>query len=118
MFTFCFFIILDRKSLIKVKHNLFLPIFIYGIHYRVQFMVLYKILKKILYKSRFLDLERIKIIYNNSNNKNCFAFRTIHFSNSFLERIMFDNRGLTVTLKFLRTRLQCFDSKMRKPLSL
>ena len=32
----------------------------------------------------------------NSNGKNCFAFRTIHFSNSLLERIMFDNRGLTV----------------------
>ena len=34
-----FFIILDRESFTKAKHNLFLPIFIYGIHYRVQFMV-------------------------------------------------------------------------------
>ena len=32
MFTFCFFfIILDRKSFIKIKHNILLPIFIYGI---------------------------------------------------------------------------------------
>ena len=38
MFTF-FFIILDRKSFIKIKHNLFLPIFIYGMQYTVQFMV-------------------------------------------------------------------------------
>ena len=26
-----FFIILDKKSFIKIKHNLLLPIFIYGI---------------------------------------------------------------------------------------
>ena len=64
--------------------------------YIIEYSLWYKILKKILYKSRFLDLERIKISYNNSNRKNCFAFRTIHFSNSLLERIMFDNRGLTV----------------------
>ena len=52
--------------------------------------------EKILYKSCLLDLERIKFIYINSNGKNCFAFRTIHFSNSLFERIMFDNRGLTI----------------------
>ena len=46
--------------------------------------------KKELYKSC------IKIIYINSIGKNCFAFRTIQFSNSLVERIMFDNRGLTV----------------------
>ena len=41
MFTlqYVFLIILARKSVIKIKHNLFLPIFIYGIHYKVQFMV-------------------------------------------------------------------------------
>ena len=43
----------------------------------------------------FLDLERIKIIYINSNGKNCFRFETNHFSNSLLERIMFDNQDLT-----------------------
>ena len=96
MFTlqYVFFIILTRKSFIKIKHNLFLPIFIYGIHYRVQFMV--QNTKKILYKSCFLDLERITTIYINSNGKNCFGFRTNRFSNSLLERIMFENRGLTV----------------------
>ena len=31
MFTFYFFHILDRKSLIKIKYILLLPIFIYGI---------------------------------------------------------------------------------------
>ena len=36
---YAFLIILARKSVIKIKHNLFLPIFIYGIHYKVQFMV-------------------------------------------------------------------------------
>ena len=36
---YVFFIILQKESFIKIKHNLFLPIFIYGIHYRVQFMV-------------------------------------------------------------------------------
>ena len=60
--------------------------------YIIEYSLWYKIQKKILYKSRILDLERIKIIYNNSNRKNCFAFRTI----SLLERIMFDNRGLSV----------------------
>ena len=33
MFTVRFFFILDRKSFIKIKHNIFLPIFIYGIQY-------------------------------------------------------------------------------------
>ena len=32
-------IILERKSFFKTKHNLFLPIFIYGIQYTVQFVV-------------------------------------------------------------------------------
>ena len=64
--------------------------------YIIEYSLWYKILKRILYKSCFPDLERIKIIYINSNGKNCFAFRAIHFSNSLLERIMFDNRGLTV----------------------
>ena len=41
-------------------------------------------------------LEQIKVIYINSNGKNCFGFRTNRFSNSLLERIMFENRGLTV----------------------
>ena len=36
---YVFFIILEKESFIKMKHNLFLPIFIYGIHYKVQFMV-------------------------------------------------------------------------------
>ena len=40
MFTFCFFfIILNRKSFIKIKHNLFLPVLVYGIQNTVQFMV-------------------------------------------------------------------------------
>ena len=47
-------------------------------------------------QSYFLHLERIKIIYINFNGKNCFGFRTNHFSNSLLERIMFNKRGLTV----------------------
>ena len=89
MFTFCFFIILDRKSFIKIKHNLFLPIFIYGIQNTVQFMELSS--KKICYKSCFLDLERIQIIYMKSNGKNCCEFGTYHFLNSLLQRIMFDN---------------------------
>ena len=50
-----------------------------------------------LYKSCFLELERIKIICINFNGKNCFGFRTIRFSNSLLERIMFENRGVTVS---------------------
>ena len=70
--------------------------------YIIEYSLWYKLLKKILNKSCFLDLERIKIIYINSNAKNCFAFRTIHFSNSLLERIMFDNRGLTVLLSLGR----------------
>ena len=49
-----------------------------------------------LYESCFLDFERIKINYIYSNGKNCFGFRTNRFSNSLLERIMFENRGLTV----------------------
>ena len=32
-------IILERKSIFKTKHYLFLPIFIYGIQYTVQFVV-------------------------------------------------------------------------------
>ena len=36
---YVFFIILDREFFFKVKHNLFLPIFIYGVHFRVQCMV-------------------------------------------------------------------------------
>ena len=52
--------------------------------------------KIIFYKSCFLDLERIKIIYINSNGKNCFDFRINRFLNSLPERIMFENRGLTV----------------------
>ena len=64
--------------------------------YIIEYSLWYKLLNKILYKSCFPDLERIKIIYINFNGKNCFAFRTIPFSNSLLERIMFDNRGLTV----------------------
>ena len=64
---------------------------VYSIHYSLWC----KIVKKIFYKSCFLDLERIKIIYINSNGKNCFY----HFSNSLLERIMFDNRGLIVAIR-------------------
>ena len=59
------------------------------IRYTVPFMVSNS--KKILYESYFLDLERIKIMYDNSNGKNCFRFGTNHFSNCLLERIMFDN---------------------------
>ena len=74
--------------------------------YIIQYSLWYKILKKILYKSYFLDLERIKIIYINFYGKNCFAFRTIYFWNSLLERIIFDNRGLTVLkIKQLANRL-------------
>ena len=64
--------------------------------YIMEYSLWYKIQKKYFTKSCFLDLERIKIIYINSNGKNCFAFQTIHFSNSLLERIKFNNRGLTV----------------------
>ena len=48
-----------------------------------------------LYKNCFIDLERIQIIYINSNGKNYFRFKTNHFLIS-LEWIMFDNLGLTV----------------------
>ena len=93
MFVF-FFIILDRKSFIETKHNLFPPIFVYGIQYAVQFMVQNN--KKILYKSCCQDFEWIKIIYFNSNGKNCVGFKTNHFLNSLLELIMFGNQRLTV----------------------
>ena len=36
-YSMFFLIILARKSVIKIKHNLFLPIFIYGTHNKVQF---------------------------------------------------------------------------------
>ena len=64
--------------------------------YIIKYSLWYKLLNKILYKSCFPDLKRIKIIYINSNWKNCLAFPTIHFSNSLLEWIMFDNQDLTV----------------------
>ena len=64
--------------------------------YIIEYSLWHKILKQNTLQKLFLDLERIKIIYINSNGKNCFAFRTIRFSNSLLQRIMFDNRGLTV----------------------
>ena len=79
-----------------MKYNIFLLIFVYDMQYTIKVMVHIKIVKKILYKSCFLDLERIEIIFIISNGKNCFGFGTNHFSNSFLERIIFDNRELTV----------------------
>ena len=53
-----FFIIVDRKSSIKIKQNLFVPIFVDGIQHSLWCKI-----EKILYKSCFLCLERIKIIY-------------------------------------------------------
>ena len=41
-------------------------------------------------------MKRIKIICINSNGKNRFGIGTNHFSSRLLERIMFDNRRLTV----------------------
>ena len=63
------------------------------------YIIEYSLWCKILYKSCFLDLEWIKIIYINSNGKNCFDFRTNRFSNSLLERIIVENRGLTESHK-------------------
>ena len=91
-FTVCFFYHLSFLSCLLFYH-----LSLWG-----------KIQKKILYKSCFLDLEQIKIIYINSNGKNCFGFRTNRFSNSFLERIMFENRGLTVHLFFLALTSECY----------
>ena len=52
MFTlqYVFFIILARKSFIKIKHYLFLPIFIYGI---LEYSLWCKILKKYFTKVAF-----------------------------------------------------------------
>ena len=87
----------DRISFIKIKHSVYFYPFLFMVN-SIQCSLWCKIVKKKkkLRKSCFLDLERIKMIYINYNGKNSFGFGTTHFSNSLLERIMFQNRGLTV----------------------
>ena len=59
-FFLFFFIILDWKSFIKIKHNLFLPIFIHGIQY-TQYSLWCKIAKKFFTKVVFYAWNALKL---------------------------------------------------------
>ena len=57
----------------------------------------YKVYSKQVIKLFFWRVERINLFYIIYNGKIWFGFRTIRFSNSFPERIVFVNRGFACT---------------------
>ena len=60
------------------------------------YFMIYKVYCKQVNKLFFWRVERINLFYIINNGKISFGFRTTRFSNSFPERIVFVNRGLTV----------------------